>query len=180
MDTSELENLKKSAHRRSEKYLLLRLDNSAYTILSSRDEILRADLDFTINVENPHVFGIYMLCDLQCATGEKDIFIEAIPAPSGMVKVVPEESRGQSYRRIVSIAEASNNMRRRWARTGWITEAAKGLIALNTKFLEEDLTISETSSHAMDWNGNGGPSGSRNNNGNGGPSGFSQAQPRAS
>ena len=169
-----------------EKYLLLRLDNSAYTILSSRDEILRADLDFTINVANPHVFGIYMLCDLQCATGEKDILIEAIPAPSGMVKVVPEESRGQSYRRIVSIAEASNNMRRRWARTGWITEAAKGLIALNTKFLEEDSTSPETPTHAMDFmdsennNGNGGAYGSRNNNENGGPFGCSQAQPRAS
>jgi len=177
-----------TSERWREKYLLLRLDNSAYTILSSRDEILRADLDFTINVANPHVFGIYMLCDLDEATGEKDIFIEAIPAPSGMVKVVPEESRGQSYRRIVSIAEASNNMRRRWARTGWITEAAKGLIALNTKFLEEDSTSPETPTPAMDFmdsennNGNGGAygSGSRNNNGNGGPFGSSQAQRRAS
>ena len=104
-----------------------------------------------------------------------------------MVKVVPEESRGQSYRRIVSIAEASNNMRRRWARTGWITEAAKGLIALNTKFLEEDSTSPETPTPAMDFmdsennNGNGGAygSGSRNNNGNGGASGYSQTQAQA-
>ena len=150
-----------------ERYLLLRLDNLAYTALSSRDEILRADLDFTINVENPHVFGIYMLCDLRCETGKEDIFIEAIPAPSGMVKVVPEESRGQSYRRIVGIAEASNNMRCRWARTGWITEAAKGLIALKNRFLEEDLTNDETSSQPMNWSdnntGNGGASESRRN-----------------
>ena len=145
-----------------ERYLLLRLDNLAYTALSSRDEILRADLDFTINFADPHVFGIYMLCDLRCKTGEEDIFIEAIPAPSGMVKVVREESRGQSYRRIVGIAEASNNMRCRWARTGWITEAAKGLIALKNRFLEEDLTNDETSSQPMNWSGN--------NTGNGGAS----------
>ena len=124
----------------TKKYMLLRLENSAYTQLSSRTAIVRADPDFVMqNPEHPHVFGIYMLCDLNEAMGKNDILIEAIPAPSGMVKVVKEGLRGQSYRRIVAIAEAINNMRCRWARTGWITEVSMGLIGLQTSILEEDL-----------------------------------------
>lgn len=124
----------------TKKYILLRLENSAYTQLSSRTAIVRADPDFVMqDPEHPHVFGIYMLCDLNEATGKNDILIEAIPAPSGMVKVVKEGLRGQSYRRIVAIAEAINNMRRRWARTGWITEVSRGLIGLQSLILEEDL-----------------------------------------
>ena len=95
--------------------LLLRLDNLAYTALSSRDEILRADLDFTINFSGS-AFLVFTCSATSDVKRAKDIFIEAIPAPSGMVKVVREESRGQSYRRkTVGIAEASNNMRCRWA-----------------------------------------------------------------
>ena len=126
--------------RWTDKYILLRLENSAFRKLSSRTATVQADSDFLVkNPENPHVFGIYMLCDLDEATGKNDILIEAIPAPSGLVKVVKEGLRGQSYRRIVGIAEASNNMRRRRARTDWITELSFGLIGLRNLILEEDL-----------------------------------------
>ena len=127
-------------NRWTNKYILLRLENSAFRKLSSRTATVQADSDFLMeNPEKPHVFGIYMLCDLDEATGKNDILIEAIPAPSGLVKVVKEGLRGQSYRRIVGIAEASNNMRRRRARTGWISELSFGLIGLRNLILEEDL-----------------------------------------
>ena len=127
-------------NRWTNKYILLRLENSAFRKLSSRTATVQADSDFLMeNPEKPHVFGIYMLCDLDEAMGKNDILIEAIPAPSGLVKVVKEGLRGQSYRRIVGIAEASNNMRRRRARTGWVTELSFGLIGLQNLILEEDL-----------------------------------------
>lgn len=145
------------------------MENSAYTQLSSRDEIVRADHDFIMADPNKsHVFGIYMLCDLKEETGKNDILIEAIPAPSGMVKVVKEDWRGQSHRRIVGIAEASNNMRCRWARTGWITEVSKGLIGLQNEILDEDLTSDEEETLTMTFSGN--------NTGNGGSSGASLQQ----
>ena len=50
-----------------ERYLLLRLDNLAYTALSSRDEILRADLDFTINFSGSMRFLVFTTSDVKRA-----------------------------------------------------------------------------------------------------------------
>ena len=132
-----IESFTKRVHEHKENYALFRLHPRAYRRVND-NKVTVADTDFSEQGDTSK-FGLYLLAKIgDNETGENDILVEALPAPSHLTKQVEQNRRGQSLRRYVAISIAYNACRRRPGYTNEYSPLAMEILACKNIVMPDD------------------------------------------
>jgi len=132
-----IESFTKCVHEHEKKYALFRLHPRAYRRVNDND-VTVADTDFSEQGDRSK-FGLYLLAKIgDNETGENDILVKALPAPSHLTKQVEQNRRGQSLRRYVAISIAYNACRRRPGYTNEYSPLAMEVLACKNIVMPDD------------------------------------------